>query len=578
MVLLAALLGACTDRPTPSPPPSQPPTSLAPSSAPTASGGGASGIDVSLEPCEEVPAATAPALEYLAVAPEPPFVPGAGEDEFEMNEGGKPPTPIDPEAPIESDPNLTPSVIAASGAQDDPQPRDIVLYQAATDIPGTSNVAEPNFAVHGKSALMTWNWGAARSFDGGVTPQYLDPKLAMRGSDGVIVDGGYCCDQLAHYVADYDLWVWVLQSMTRLPRDAGGNRIRLMTAKGDAAFDHYWDLRSAPFNFSGEVWFDQPKIGISKQYLFVSVNAFGPTPPQIPGQPEPRDPYRAAVVFRIGLADLASGGGTPPACFSTIELPDALGSPMSDVVPVREAGDTMFLAAHYSNSTLAVWRWPDADARPTLHKVLQSSPEEPAAGYPFEYNNYRCPTDGVTDPTANWCGFSDDRITTGWATADSIGFAWNVTQEAVRWKYPSVWIVQIDQARLTSCLIGGCVTSKPHLRNEDFAFQYAAIAPNSHGELGMSVLYGGGALRQSCAVGGREPQLPAAAPWDLVRIAESDRHPDEPRAGDYLHVSAGPTDGSWVGACMTLQSANGLNSPGSAHFTWFGRRSDAPAN
>ncbi len=564
VALVASLVGACQSRPTP-----EPPTSVPPTGTPTQPTGGG---ETPVVPCEQVPAAVVQPLQYVAEAPGPPTVPGAAQGEqLELNEGTKPVTPIDPQAPIESDPHLRPAVIPPAGATGEEQPTDLVTYRPVTNIANASNVAEPDVAIRGSDVFMTWNWGAAQSSDGGVTPKYLDPKDAMRGPDGAAVDGGYCCDQLAQYIANYGLWVWVLQANTRLPKHAGGNRIRLMVAKGNGGFDRSYDLPSTEISFNADGWYDQPKIGLSNRYLFISVNAFSPNSP-VAGKPA----YRAAIVYRLSLDDLAGGVATSPSCFSTLSQLDADNQPIFGLMPVRNAADTMYLGAHYSNSQLAVWRWPDDASQSTLLRANQTSPDSAEPGYPSSPQGNACFFNGETKPDTNWCGFADDRLTDGFAYGNLIGFAWNASQDPAfgsKWKYPSVWVALIDPSSLDGCATGGCVVSKPHIRNEQYAFQYAAFAQNSRGELGVSLLWGGGAYRPSCAVGAlRRPENT----WDFAGVAQSDRLPDEPRAGDYMGISAGATDGSWIGACTTLQSSNRLDTPASAHFAYFGRRADQP--
>ena len=189
------------------------------------------------------------------------------DEEIELNPGKEPPTPVDP-TKIDNDQGLPDSQIPVRpiGAQE--QPTDLVLYRDATDVAGTSQTAEPNIAVNGQDVVMVWNWGAARSSDGGVTYQFIDPYKQFAAGE----DKGYCCDQLAQYVPGYNMWVWVLQTVTAHDNrvlHAGGNRIRLKVALGNGNFLTAYDLPSSGSGLTGDVWYDQPKIGSSNGHLFV---------------------------------------------------------------------------------------------------------------------------------------------------------------------------------------------------------------------------------------------------------------------------------------------------------------------
>jgi hypothetical protein len=70
-----------------------------------------------------------------------------------------------------------------------------------------SNVGEPSVAVNSDVVLYTGNWYAARSIDGGQTFQYLDPFTTFPDPPNL----GFCCDQVANYIASIDTFVWLLQ-------------------------------------------------------------------------------------------------------------------------------------------------------------------------------------------------------------------------------------------------------------------------------------------------------------------------------------------------------------------------------
>lgn len=566
LVLLAVILVGCGSQPPPNDFTFPPPRSQAPiQSAETAA--------VEVIPCAEVGSVEGPTPEYTAEAPEPPDIPGAGgPDEEKPNEEAPPVTPIDPDAVIEADEDLPRTVIPPSGAQGEPEPEDVEILRPPASVPKALHIAEPDIAVHGDVSLMTWNYGAARSFDGGATIQYMNPFKMMNGADGVAVDGGFCCDQLAHYLPTHDLWLWVLQTKTKRSGHQGNNRLRLAVAKGTGEFTTHRDF--LPLEVPGlpdDAWFDFPKIGSTDSYVFLTTNVF-----------RPDESFVTAVVYRIAIADLAAGRPTTPSCFTTLTHLNGYQNPIFTVVPVRHATGAMYLGAHYSNSTLAVWRWPDGAATATFHKVLDAAYPNPIRRDPdgVDRFDYHClPTEGTVSTRHDWCQRADDRISSAWVTRGRVGFAWNVGQDPANdWPYPSVWVRILDESMIASCERGGCIVDKPSIRSTETAFQYAAISPNSRGDLGVVVQYGGGAFPLSCNVGARDAFTPADMTWEFRKkpIAFSDMNPLAPESGDYLGISEGPTDGTWAGACGALRSANGQEFPSSVYFPNFGRRFDTP--
>lgn len=529
-------------------------------------------------PCARSTAATDTPPPLVAQAPEPPVVPGAGQPgEDEYNEGDDPDVVIDPDGVIQADQDLDTPTIYPSGAEGDPTPQDVVSFSPPTALKPAAQVAEPNVASNGSQLLMTWNLGAARSFDGGRTVQYMSPWEAFLGPDGRPVDGGFCCDQLAQYVPGLDLWIWVLQSRTVNPGDSGGNRIRVRVARGGEGFGTYWDFRSSEAGLPGDVWFDQPKIGVSNAHLFLSINAYRPE--------ALRSGFVASVVYRVALADLAGGAATTPQCISTLSLTAPNGSPVFAPVPVRVATDNMYLAAHYSNTQLLVMRWPDAADQPTIHLAANRSADGRLAGFPVPTRTqadgtlvrdvYQCPRRDVADTKSDWCRFSNERITSAWMTPGLIGFAWNVGQDPANgWPYPSVWVWLLDEALLTNCAAGGCVVASPNVRHRDVALQYAAIAPNASGDLGLVVLFGGGDYKPSCWYAARSADAAADAGWDFSKgVFASDIDALEPRWGDYLNITRGTSSESWTASCMTLHLPD-RETGATVQVFEFGRRED----
>ena len=587
LILIVAVIGSCS--PAPSPTPARPSVQPSPAAA-----------DVETTPCNQDVGATAQ-LQAFDEPPEPPDAPGAGPPpSTQLNPGRKPTTPVDADAVIPEQP-VGATVLLPPGAQDPGDPRAVVAYAPPRSLGPSSQIAEPEVAVNGDLMLLTWNWGAAQSFDGGATiPVYLDPFAEF---EGVSTDDGFCCDQLAHHVpAPYDMWLWILQ-YKRVDGRGGNNRVRLAVAKGDAAFRErrfsYWDITAQQAGFEDGIWFDQTKLGTTDRYLYLSINAFAPRAPDGDGS------FRAAVVHRISLEQLAAGGAVTPECFSTSDQVDAFGRPLFGPYPVRNATDTMYLATHHDASTLGVWRWPDESSTPTYHLVRDFDANGRPLRYPLAFEQF-VDDDGATrlrskfscergDPAipalpapspagavarSDWCRRSDDRLSSGWLAEGRLGFAWNVSQDTEAggiWRYPWVWAIVIDETKLTDCGLGGCILDYPHIRNEGVAFQHARIAPNARGDLGGVVMMGGGASALSCVAVVRDRGATETASWDALLVERSDLEPLQPTSGDYLGIwPDGGNDLTWSGTCMTLEPGGNLRPqrPATVHVTRFGRAAD----
>ena len=90
-------------------------------------------------------------------------------------------------------------------------PDDLVLFGnialSDADTGGqTSTVGEPSVANNGREILLTGNWYATRSLDGGASWAHMSPFNFLPP-----VDGGFCCDQTIIYDRSRDLLFWVLQ-------------------------------------------------------------------------------------------------------------------------------------------------------------------------------------------------------------------------------------------------------------------------------------------------------------------------------------------------------------------------------
>jgi hypothetical protein len=384
-------------------------------------------------------------------------------------------------------------------------------------------VAEPTVAAHHGRILATWNWGAALSSDGGESFTFLNPAHAFPTAHD-----GFCCDQVAHYVAARDLWIWLLQYSS----DARGNVLRLAVARGESAFDtgrlnastlRFVDISPKNLGWPRKAWFDFNGVASTKKNLFVATNVVN------------ADSYEG-VVIRIPLAELAKTKITRKGLrfFKTV--------PLATPRLVQGATDTMYFASHADSSSLRVWSWADGERRVGHVDVKHSAYSHPL--------RYTCERQG-SPATADWCeGFrdrqykNDDSILAGWLAKGRIGFAWNAAQDSRHgFAYPFVMAVEVDAGTMKRA-------DEPIIWSPDYAYQYAAVAPNAGGELGGVALHGGGTEYETCTALLRDPE--SSSGWRAYSVDVADADPPKPMTGDYLGVSSvGAPNHEWAATCPT---------------------------
>lgn len=453
-------------------------------------------------------------------------------------------TPVAAEAPDiqSSDFPATSATVSPAGGAPQAQSRITVLRNKVVDTGHASFSSEPYVAQKGPRVLEVWNWGAAFSLDGGRTFSFVSPEASFLGTDKQ-----FCCDQLAYYEPEQDLWIWVIQYSEAAPSEHLS--LRILVAKGDANFDAgrftLWDIDATRFGSPTAVAaasdLDQPRIASTKKYLFISANLFAPLVAEVS--------YEGSIVFRMPLSELATGTKSPKVQFFQTGLGTA--------GLTRGATGTMYIASHLNNAKLRVWSWPDDELTISDHDVVHRS-------YPFRRTlHYRCPRKGARPKEkGNWClgyrNFSyknDDRPQSGWISGDVIGFAWNAQQRLTsRFKYPFVMVVRINAKDMT-------LKDAPFIWSPNYAYQYAAIIPNSRGDLGGVVHLGGGSRYETCAAVMRGGNAASKSPWSAIEVDSSDRDPDEPRAGDYLGATTDAASGAtWAGSCMTMHGGGARES------------------
>jgi hypothetical protein len=366
----------------------------------------------------------------------------------------------------------------------------------------TSSVCEPTTAANNNQLMMTGNWFASFSTDGGSHWIYVDPFTRFPASAG-----GFCCDQVVLFEPRHRIWIWLLQYISG---PSGGNIFRLAICR-DTAFGswYYWDFSPQALNsgWSG-VWFDYPDMAYTNDNLFITFNAFL------------GNAWQRAVVFRLPLATLASGGSLGYRWWSTTSN--------GSLRLCRGAGSTMYFGSHNSLQQIRVFQWADSGTNVTSSDVNVRA---------WAGGAYSAPGPGGVD----WLRRLDGRITGAWVGAGVIGFMWTANRDGSH-PLPYIRVVRINET-------SKALVDEPDIWSRVAAWAYPAAAPNSAGQVGFTAFYGGGTQHPSHVVGIR-----TATNWQAAVTQSGTHGPADQAWGDYLscvtHYSA---TSRWVASGYTLQ-------------------------
>ena len=202
---------------------------------------------------------------------------------------------------------------------------------------------EPSVASAGRVVMYTFNWDAAYSVDGGKSWTELDPHTVLPTP----AVGGFGCDQVVQYDPSTKVFIWVLQYECRL----GVNLIRVAWASasrlerlGPAAWSHV-DIDPAMIAGKGNTFLDQPRLGFTPTFLYMSLNQ-GALTLDSHGKPTGADLKHAAVV-RIPRAAFSHVGGGLPLGFALLD-------PVSLRVAQNVRDTREFFVGHNGTSKLRI--------------------------------------------------------------------------------------------------------------------------------------------------------------------------------------------------------------------------------
>ena len=288
----------------------------------------------------------------------------------------------------------------------------------------------------------------------------------------------------------------------------------------DGTWDCAYDINTTLVGLPTSTWFDFPDLTVSSNFLYHSSNAFtyGWN-------------WAGGYVGRYPLAELA-------ACTTPLTI-DAFTSGSGSFRLSRGADETMYFAAHQSSSSLRIWTWPDSDATPTATTKSIS---------PWATGSYSCPgPDG-----RNWCGRHDGRIQAGFITGNAVGFIWTPSQGG-GFPFPYMRESTFDTGNNLAVL------DEIDIWNPSLAFMYPSASVNAAGQIGGTVMWGGGDTHYaSCSAW----MADSPTQEDLVPLAHATSiagtvgpQNGDGRSGDYtLSEVYYPDDTQFVGACFAYQN------------------------
>ncbi|MEL7531829.1 MAG: hypothetical protein AAFN10_11000 [Bacteroidota bacterium] len=326
---------------------------------------------------------------------------------------------------------------------DDPEPR---TSQCCPEI----SVTESNQAV-----MMTGNFWMTFSTDGGGTFTEYNPTSFFPQSNG-----GFCCDQVVHYIPQYEMFVWLLQYRAD---SEGKNLLRLAVQTVSEAISSngtswtYYDFPSTVFSETRRLDYNDMSFGRSNLYFNTNTVGGGRHAVRIPLE----------QLQAKGSISYQYTGATDNAYFSHI---------------TQNAGDAVYWGGHISNSELRVYSMRDGDDFYAWRTVNVDS-------WPNGANKSNCP-DGT-----DWLSFDANKnyIFGNVINGNNLWFAW-LAGPGGGFPQSHVQMVRINTDTWNA-------EEQVQIWNEDFAFGYPYLSTNSTGEIGMSVGFGGGSFYASHAVG-----------------------------------------------------------------------------
>ncbi len=381
----------------------------------------------------------------------------------------------------------------------------------------TSTICECSIANNGSQILLTGNWFASKSLNGGNTWTHISPV-----SNFPIADGGFCCDQTLLYDKGRDLTFWLLQYLER----QGTNTLRLAVKKGKTLNKEkdwqLWDFSPQSINPAWKnQWLDYNHAALSDNFLYIGTNVFNTN-----------DVFTRSIIIRIPLKSLETGQNFTFDYYET--------KADFSLRCVQGATTTMYFVAHAGttgNNKLRVFAWPENSTTVTKTDIAVTA----WSGGQYEAKG---------PDNTNWLMRADYRITGAWLSNGILGFMWTANKRGTDRPFPHIRVVRINAATMAKL-------DEPDIWSPDYAFAYPDAYPNASGEVGITLFLGGGIKNPTHLVGSFNT---ATTKWILKMVREGTNGPVQGKWGDYITVRPfAPDNKTWIAAGYTLQGGKTQN-------------------
>ena len=313
-------------------------------------------------------------------------------------------------------------------------------------------------------AMVTGNTFVKISTDGGVTFPTTIANFSTVFGDSP--DGGYCCDQVVHYIPSIDRVVWLIQTNRSGATGTGPSRERVAWARPADIVTNFatawtwFDLTPGFLGNGANDWLDYPDLAVSDSYLYASFDDV--------------TTGNGLVVARISLADLQKPAGqvvnwdfTHPQDGKT-----AKGSHLT-----QYATNTMYWGGHPRTNQLQICHWADGSGQYSCENHDHNS-----------YANGNASYSSRAKDGQYWLApqFSNDRIlSVVRRPSGELWFAWNAGRDST-FAQPYAAILKVNESNLQPF-------DEFEIWNAEHAYAYPALGVNSSsGEVSVSLLWGGG--------------------------------------------------------------------------------------
>ncbi|MEO8660771.1 MAG: hypothetical protein ABI693_20035 [Bryobacteraceae bacterium] len=457
-----------------------------------------------------------------------------------------PPSP--PGLPLVRDPETALAPFSALTSLGALTPDSYVLGKTVTNpnvaLAGQTSIVEPSVSNQSLNVFYLSNDRADFSSDGGNTWTQL--TIPGGPADAPV----FCCDQTIVYDPSHSMWLWS-RLYTTSASNNGVVHISVIKNAPTIACTFKYDPAGTADNMKP----DYPQIGLSDNMFYQSTSEFQ------------NGVWLRARMRRIPLDDLANC----PASV-TANVVDFQPASKRMWTPVRGAKEIMYWGQFENSTQLRIWSWPESSA--TATSVVQN-----VSATTFADSDCRGGTNNLDWIQSKGWGIGEGFLRGALArggvgsanpTAQRLHFYWNGGADAT---HPQAYI-----RSAVFLLPSMALLAQPNINSNDFCYGYADVHPNSRGDLGLSLAFGG-------KTGGGGPALSGAVAIEdeftpnyslgTVFVTTTGTHmPSGQRYGDYLSVKPHEPCGLWwTAANYALSGGTGATNL-VARYLQFGRARD----